>query len=282
MIEANGVDLCTEAFGDQAHPPILLIAGIGSSMLWWEEGFCRMLATGGRHVVRYDCRDTGRSVTYPIGEPGYSSAELLDDAVGVLDAYGVAAAHVVGVSSGGGFAQELAVDRPDRVRSLILISTTFATSSGRRLPGPTDAFGEFLSTDSIDWTDRDSIIDYMAGYVRVLAGEEREFDEAPVRELVREEIERARDYAAVQNHDAIPESGREYPPASSIAVPTLVVHGTADPMFPVAHGEALADAIPGARLLRLEGAGHGVFRDDWEALATAILEHTATDAVRPS
>ena len=275
MIQANGVELCAEAFGDSADPPILLIAGIGGSMLWWEEGFCRMLADGGRYVVRYDYRDTGRSVTYPVGRPGYSGADLLDDAAGVLDAHGVGAAHVVGVSAGAGFAQELAVDKPDRVRSLVLISTTFATSSGRRLPGPADAFGEFLSSASIDWSDRDSITEYMVGYVHMLAGEAREFDEAPVRELVRNEIDRARDYAAVQNHDAIPDDGREYPPASSIAVPTLVVHGTADPMFPVAHGEALADEIPGARLLRLEGAGHGVFREDWPVLATAILEHTA-------
>ena len=93
MIEANGVELCTESFGDPADPPILLVMGIGASMLWWEEGFCRMLADGGRFVIRYDHRDTGRSVTYEPGRPGYTGADLIADAAGVLDAYGIPAAH---------------------------------------------------------------------------------------------------------------------------------------------------------------------------------------------
>jgi pimeloyl-ACP methyl ester carboxylesterase len=98
-----------------------------------------------------------------------------------------------------------------------------------------------------------------------------------VRDLVRRDIERARDFASLQNHDAIPDGDRGHQPLSSIAAPTLIVHGTADPMFPVEHGEALAEEIPGARLLALEGAGHGVNRADWETIARAILEHTAAD-----
>jgi pimeloyl-ACP methyl ester carboxylesterase len=101
--------------------------GVGGSMLWWEEGFCRMLADGGRFVIRYDHRDTGRSVTYAVGSPGYTGADLVADAIGVLDAYGVSAAHVVGVSAGGAFAQLLALDFPGRVLSLVLISTSPAT-----------------------------------------------------------------------------------------------------------------------------------------------------------
>ena len=101
MIDTSGVELCTESFGDPADPPVLLIMGIGASMLWWEEGFCRMLAAGRRFVIRYDHRDTGRSVTYQHGQPEYTGAELVADAVGVLDAYGIPAAHIVGVSAGG-------------------------------------------------------------------------------------------------------------------------------------------------------------------------------------
>src|SRR5947199_5575692 len=134
MIEANGVAICTESFGDPADAPILLVMGVGGSMLWWEEGFCRMLADGGRFVIRYDHRDTGRSVTYEPGRPGYTAADLVADAVGVLDAYGVPAAHVVGVSAGGAFAQLLALDFPGRVQSLALISTSSALPSGRELP----------------------------------------------------------------------------------------------------------------------------------------------------
>src|SRR5918999_2189576 len=138
MIEANGVELCTEAFSDPGNPPILLIMGTGASMLWWDEAFCRMLADGGRFVIRYDHRDTGRSVTYEPGHPEYTGADLVADAAGVLDAYELPAANLVGVSAGGGIAQLLALDAPDRVLSLVLISTSTAVRVGRELPGPTE------------------------------------------------------------------------------------------------------------------------------------------------
>ena len=274
MIEANGVELCTEPFGNSADPPVLLVMGSGASMLWWEEDFCRMLADGGRFVIRYDHRDTGRSVSYEPGRPGYRDADLVADATGVLDAYGIFAAHVVGVSAGGGFAQILALDLPERVRSLTLISTSIAVPSNRALPPPTAEFGRFVTTVEVDWSDPGSVIEYLVGYSRVLAGEERPFDEAAFRALVRRDVERARDFAAAQNHDLLLDDGRSREPLSSISSPTLVIHGTADPMFPIGHGEALAEEIPNARLLRLEGAGHGVYRADWEAIVAAILEHT--------
>src|SRR5215213_1267257 len=133
MIEANGVELCTGSFGRHGDPPILLIMGVGGSMLWWEEGFCTLLAEGARFVIRYDHRDTGRSVTYEPGGPEYTSADLIADSVAVLDAYGIPAAHVVGVSAGGAFAQLLALGYPDRVLSLILISTSPALPGERGL-----------------------------------------------------------------------------------------------------------------------------------------------------
>jgi pimeloyl-ACP methyl ester carboxylesterase len=274
MIETGGVELCAEAFGDPADPPILLIMGIGASMLWWEDGFCRMLADAGRFVVRYDHRDTGRSVTYEPGRPEYTGDDLIADAAGVLDAFEIPAAHVVGVSAGGAFAQLLALDSPDRVLSLVLISTSPAMPVGGELPAPTEAFGRFVSTGQADWSDADSVIAYLVDYFRVLAGDRRRFDETAVRELVRRDVERSRNFAALQNHDSIPDGGRQRDPLSSIRAPTLVIHGTADPMFPVAHGEALAQEIPGARLLRLDGAGHGVDRADWERISRAIVEHT--------
>ena len=275
MVKANGVELCTEPFGDPGDPPILLIMGIGASMLWWEESFCRMLADGGRFVIRYDHRDTGRSVTYPPGRPGYTGADLTADAAGVLDAYEIAAAHLVGVSAGGGIAQELALDRPERVLSLVLISTSPALTVDRELPPPSDQFGRFVSTAEVDWSDVGAVIEYLVEYQRVLTGGRRPFDEAAARDLVRRDVERAQDFAAAQNHDLMPHDDGSDVPLSSIAVPTLVIHGTADPMFPPAHGEALATEIPGATLLTLDGAGHGVDRADWEALVGAIAEHTA-------
>ena len=279
MIEANGVELCTEPFGDPADPPILLVAGVGSSMLWWDEGFCRTLAAAGRFVLRYDHRDTGRSVSYEPGRPGYTGADLVADAVGVLDAYGIPAAHVVGVSAGGAFAQLLALDRPERVLSLILISTSPAVPGDRDLPPPTDEFGRFVATVEVDRSDRESVVEYLVAYSRVLAGERRRFDEPAMRDLVRRDIERARDFTAAQNHDVLPEGESSSQPLSSITAPTLVIHGTADPMFPVEHGEALAAEIPDARLLRRDGAGHGLDPADRDAIAAMIIEHTvATDA----
>jgi pimeloyl-ACP methyl ester carboxylesterase len=274
MIEANGVELCTEAFGDPADPPILLVMGMGGSMLWWEDGFCWMLAEARRLVIRYDHRDTGRSVTYEPGRPGYTSADLVADAAGVLDAYGIGAAHVVGVSMGGALVQLFALDFPDRALSLVLISTSRALPGERELPPPTDDLARFTATVKVDWSDAESVIEYLVEYSRVLAGARRPFGEAAVRELARRDVERAHNFAAAQNHAVLSDGERSREPLSSIAAPTLVIHGTADPMFPLEHGQALVDEIPGARLLTLGGTGHGVDRADWETIVRAIVEHT--------
>ena len=274
IVEANGVSLCAESFGDPANPPIVLVMGTGSSMLWWPETFCEILAGGGRFVIRYDHRDTGRSVTYEPGRPGYTGADLVADIAGVLDAFGIAAAHVVGVSAGAALAQLLALDFPGRVRSLVLISTTSAVPTGRELPPTSESYTRFVSTAELDWSNRESVIQYLVGYSRMLAGGERPFDEDAVRELVRRDVERADNFAATQNHGILADDGHPSPPLSSIAVPTLVIHGSADPMFTLEHGQALADDIPGAKLLTLEGAGHGIDAADWETLVHAIVEHT--------
>ncbi len=225
-----------------------------------------MLADGGRFVIRYDHRDTGRSVTYEPGHPEYTGADLVADAVGVLDAYEIQSAHVVGVSAGGAFAQLLALGFPDRVLSLVLISTSPAKPVGRPLPPATERYREFLASAEVDWSDQTSVIDYLTRYALMLAGSERPVDGASLRELVRRDVE---------HHGLAAEGEVPSAPLSSISVPTLVIHGTADPMFPLEHGQALADEIPGARLLPLDGAGHGVERADWETIARAVLGHTA-------
>jgi pimeloyl-ACP methyl ester carboxylesterase len=193
----------------------------------------------------------------------------------VLDGFGISAAYLVGVSAGGGIAQEVALDSADRVLSLTLISTSPVTPGDRDLPPPTAEFSRFVATAEVDWSNPDSVIDYLVDYSRVLAGGERAFDGARVRELVRRDVERARDFAAVQNHDLMSHGEGSPKPLSSITAPTLVIHGVADPMFPRKHGKVLAVEIPSARLLTLEGAGHGVYRDDWEMIVATILEHTA-------
>ena len=146
IIDVNGVDLCVDTTGDAADPAILLIGGMGASMDWWEEEFCQRLAAGGRFVIRYDHRDTGRSVSYPAGAPGYTGADLAADVIGVLDALGRRSAHLAGISMGGALAQQVALAHPDRVDSLVLFSTSPAVPGGpgrrsfrrcRRTCGPT-------------------------------------------------------------------------------------------------------------------------------------------------
>ena len=273
LIEANGVELCVETFGDPADAPILLVMGMGASMLWWDEGFCRLLADGGRFVIRYDHRDTGRSMAYEPGRPEYSSAELIGDVARILDGYGIGAGHVVGTSMGGAIAQLFALEFPRRVASLVLMSTSPAEPVDRELPGMTQDYERFLGDSEIDWTDPAAVVDYVTADSRALSGD-RPFDEDAIRERATRDVERARNFASAQNHGLLAdaEGGRER--LHSIGAPTLVIHGTADPLFPVEHGQALAAEIPGARLITLEGAGHILDPADWETVVEAILEHT--------
>jgi pimeloyl-ACP methyl ester carboxylesterase len=273
IIEANGVELCTESFGDAADSPILLVMGMGASMLWWEEGFCRLLADGGRFVIRYDHRDTGRSTAYEPGRPGYSSMELVSDAAALLGACGIESAHVVGVSMGGAIAQLFALEFPQRVTSLVLMSTS-PSGGDTDLPAVAPEYSEFLASSEVDWTKAASVVEYVVADCRALAGK-RHFDEDAIRGLVLQDVARARNFSSAQNHGMLAGPGDWRERLSSIDVPTLVIHGTADPLFAVEHGEALADEIPRARLVTLEGAGHMLHPADWETVAQAILEHTA-------
>lgn len=275
IIEANGVELCTEAVGYPGDPPVLLVMGMSASMVWWEDVFCAALAQERRFVIRYDHRDTGHSVTYPVGHPDYTACDLVADAAGVLDAYELDATHIVGMSMGGALAQLLALDFPDRVLSLTLISTSPATPGQRDLPPVQPRLRRFLATVQVDWSDPASVVDYLVDYWRVLCGEQRTFDEAHIRELARHDVARARHVAAAQNHGVLPDENRARRPLSSIAAPTLVIHGTDDPMFPLQHGTALANEIPGAELLSLQGAGHGLDPRDWETVTHRIRHHTS-------
>jgi pimeloyl-ACP methyl ester carboxylesterase len=268
IIDSDGVEICTEAFGDPADPPVLLVMGMAGSMLWWDVELCTALAAGGRFVVRYDHRDTGRSTACPPGRPDYTIDDLVADAVRVLDGYGIARAHVVGVSMGGALAQLLALDFPDRVASLVLMSTS-PVGPAPDLPPPTDAYRAFLAESEADASDPASGV---VAEARAIAGE-RPFDEAAVRALVERDMARARNAASAQNHMLL-EGGEPRHGLGTIRVPTLVIHGSADPMFPLGHGRALATAIAGARLLVLDGAGHGLEPADHDEIVRAVLAHT--------
>ena len=275
MIETDGVRLCVETFGDPDDAPVLLVMGMAGSMLWWDERFCRALADGGRLVVRYDHRDTGRSSTYEPGRPGYGGEDLEADIGRVLDGLGLSEAHLFGVSMGGGLIQDFALEHPERARTLVLMSTS-PVESGGDLPGVTDEYGAFLAQPAPDPDDATAVAEHLVAETCVLAAGRRPFDEAYVRALVARDMARADRYASAGNHAAIAgDDAASDHRLAEIAVPTLVIHGTADPLFPVEHGVALADAIPGARLMTLADAGHGLEPADHDAVARAVLAHTA-------
>lgn len=281
IVRANGVDLCVQTFGEPSAPAILLIAGAASSLKGWPEEFCVQLAAASRFVIRYDHRDTGRSTSYPPGEPGYTGTDLTNDALGLLDALGVARAHLVGVSMGGGISQELAIEHPDRVASLTLI----ATSSGPAddLPPVVPELRAVFENPppEPDWSDRAAVIDYIVAGERPFLGTVGH-DEAELRATATRVLDRSvNPKSALSNHWIMiggDDDGSEplRPRLGRITAPTLVIHGTADPLFPFPHGEALAAEIPGARLLPLDGVGHEVPpRPTWPTVLTALVAHTA-------
>ncbi|MEV5968215.1 alpha/beta hydrolase [Kribbella sp. NPDC051952] len=261
----NGVELCAETFGSSDDPAVLLIHGGSASMLWWSADQCARLAARGRYVIRYDQRDTGQSTSYPVGQPGYSMRDLAADAVGLLDALGIDRAHVVAMSMSGGIGLILGVDYPSRVASLTFVSTSTGADN---LPAPTV---EYLAPP--DFTDPVAVEEYV---VRAIEAEAAGyFDEPSARELVREDMARARSYeASFTNHYAMDFNGPVGGGFGDLSMPVLVVHGSADPVLPLPHGEAVRDAVPGARLVVLDGVGHGVPEARWDEFVDVLTAHT--------
>src|SRR5215204_5556804 len=208
IIRANGVDLGVQTFGDRADPTILLIMGGASSMDWWEDGFCERLAAGSRFVIRYDHRDTGRSVSYEPGAAPYSLRDLAEDAVGLLDAFGLESAHLVGMSMGRWIGQLVALDHPDRVASLTLISTspTAHEASDPDLPEASEELQALFAQEASsepDWSDREAMIDYIVEGERPFAGSQP-FDDAAMRAIAARVVDRTVNIASsMTNHFVI-------------------------------------------------------------------------------
>ena len=278
LVEVNGVDLCFQTFGDESAPAVLLIGGAAASMDWWEDELCERLAAGSRLVIRYDLRDTGQSVTYEPGVPEYDGNDLVADAVGLLDALALPRAHVVGLSMGGGIAQQVAVRHPDRVASLTLMSTSPGASGPDEpaLPPMSKELAAFEPPPEPEWSDPEAVVDYIVAGLVPYAGSVH-FDEEHMKAVVARIVARSRDIRSSQTNHWIIEGAEPIRAGlGAIEAPTLVLHGTEDPLFPVAHGEALARKIPGARLVTLEGVGHEYPPPQvWDEVVEAILDHTS-------
>jgi pimeloyl-ACP methyl ester carboxylesterase len=279
LLGVGDVDLCVEEYGDPAQPTMLLVHGAAASMDWWDIELCTRLADGGLHVVRYDHRDTGESSTGPPGRPAYDGGQLDRDCEGLIEALGVGPVHLVGLSMGGGIAQSVALRRPDLVRTLTLIDTSAVGGVDVDLPGPSPTLSESFAhpPPDPDWADADSYADWVVATHRPYAGA-MGLDEAHVRSVAAAVHARSHDPAAANNHWLVvagDDDENEPLDVRRIAAPTLVLHGTDDPLFPLPHGEALADAIPGAEFLAVPGAGHEAPPPEtWDVVVPVLLEHT--------
>lgn len=272
LLPVNGAELCVDTFGSPVDPAILLIHGASASMDHWEPAFCERLAAGPRYVIRYDHRDTGQSTTSAPGRPEYSGEDLVADPIGILDALKISKAHLVGISMGGGIAQQLAVEHPDRVASVTMIATT---SGGPDLPPPTDKIRASFSAEAppTDWSDTESVLDGLIKDDRLYAGSLL-YDEPARRALYAKALARAINPESGANHWTIEGGDSIRHRLGEIAVPALVLHGSEDPLFPPAHGEALAREVPGARFVLLEGAGHELPEPTWDQAVAEILALT--------
>jgi pimeloyl-ACP methyl ester carboxylesterase len=281
IVTANGVDLCIDTFGDRSHQAILLIGGAAASMDWWEDEFCARLAAGKRHVIRYDFRDTGQSVSYEPGTPPYSVADLAEDGLGILDALGISRGHIVGMSMGGGIGQLLAIEHPDRVSTLTMFSTSPGGPGGPDNPDLPPMSKELEAsfseiTPQPDWTDRNAAIQAFVNGERLFAGT-IPIDEEHVRELAGRVFDRSINFASsMTNHWIIEGGPATRPRLGEIDLPTLILHGTDDPLLPYGHAEALAREIPGSMLVPLPGGGHQYpLPRFWPIVVPAIIQHTS-------
>lgn len=274
-INSDAATICTQAFGTPGDPAVLLIMGLMASMLWWPETFCERLARARRFVIRYDNRDTGRSTNYEPAEPGYSVDDMARDAIAVLDSHAIERAHVVGMSGGGMIGQLVALDYPERVASLTAISTTPIGDVGRKLPGSDPAYLEHSAQfEDLDWSDPEALEEMFVRDAEALSGSRHPFDEAATRAFVKADIARTANPQSLVNHTLAGGGAEPERTARDIAAPLLVVHGSADPLFPLAHGTALAEAVPGATLVTVDGGGHELHERDWDQILDAIVSHT--------
>ena len=283
LVRVGEIEICAEELGDPAGEPMLLAMGLGAQMIYWADGFCELLGDRGYRLIRFDNRDIGRSthlrapapgraaMLLGAGRPAYLLDDLADDAVGVLDAFGIEAAHVVGASMGGMIAQVLGYRHPNRIRSLGLIMT----HSGRRTVSmPTRrALAALMSRPA---RSREELVETMVRTFRVIGSPAYPFDEERFREMAAISFDRGYNPAGIARQlHAITASGDRTGRLRGITAPTVVIHGDRDPLVRPAAGRLIARTIPGAELVTIAGMGHDLPEAVWPRIVDAIDRNAA-------
>ncbi len=287
MAKSNGIELCYDIFGVPDAEPMVLIMGLGAQMVFWEDDFCRDLAGRGFRVIRFDNRDIGLSTKMSGGKPitpieflklrifkvppqsSYKLWDMAADVIGLMDALEIAKAHIVGLSMGGAIAQEIAINYPERVLSLTSI---MATTGNPKLPNPTKEAMAMLFAPAPKT--KDEYIARFASNWKILRGASFPQDEAKDRERAEKTFARGLNPAGVgRQFRAILASGDRSPRLTRIKAPTLVIHGTIDPLVKPDHGKSVAAHVPGAKLLLVEGMGHALPIPMWPKVIGAIADH---------
>jgi pimeloyl-ACP methyl ester carboxylesterase len=282
------VELCFETFGDPEAPAVLLTMGLATQMLGWHEDFCAELADRGFHVIRFDNRDCGRSKRMNGAVPSilqlmrrdkraasYTLEDMAGDGVALLDHLGIEAAHVVGASMGGMIAQTMAARYPDRVLSLVsLMSNTGARWSGQ--PSPR-LYHVLLKPPP---RDREAYKEHAVWVFSKIGSADFERDNDDLRRIAGMSYDRGINPAGTSRQlAAIIASGDRTTLLREITAPTLVIHGTKDKLVPPSGGRATARAIPGARLLLIEGMAHDIPRGAWPQMLDGIEQNAARTPV---
>ena len=285
LAPANRIEIAYQEIGDPDGEPLLLIMGLATQMLAWDEPFCAMLAERGFRVIRFDNRDIGHSTKIEAaGLPKrtdmllgrrrtapYLLRDMADDTTGLMDHLGVDAAHLVGASMGGMIAQTVAIRRPERVRSLVSI---MSSTGSRWLGVPTwKAFGALFAHPAVG---REAAVEHTVRVFRTIGSPGYSLDEARLRELAGASYDRSHSRAGIARQlHAVTASGDRTRALRSVRVPATVIHGASDPLVRPAAGRATARAIPGARLRTIVGMGHDLPRELWP---THVEEIAATAA----
>lgn len=280
--EANGLTLAYETFGEEFDRPVLLIMGLGTQMIFWDDGLCEALAATGLYLIRFDNRDVGLSTHLDdapvpdlqalmggdVSGAVYTLDDMADDAVALLDSLGLDSAHLVGVSMGGMIAQTLAILHPVRARSLVsIMSTTGDSSVGQPTEEAMDALLSPMPSS------REEAIERAVRTWRVIRSPGFDWDEDRVRRLAAVAYDRAFDPSGFARQlAAIFASGDRTTQLGTVDLPTVVVHGDADILVTPSGGEATAAAVPGAELVMIEGMGHDMPEAIWGRLVEVIGE----------